>query len=79
MEVTCDRKSHTLTLLQKTYIDFLLQKFNIEKCKPASISLDPSIQLSRDQCSTTPKETARIKKFPYQELIEELIWLVTGS
>ena len=43
IEVTCDRESHILTLSQKIYIDSLLQKFNIEKYKPASTSLDPSI------------------------------------
>jgi len=43
IEVTCDRESHILILSQKIYIDSLLQKFNIEKCKPASTSLDPSI------------------------------------
>ena len=78
MEVTCDRESHTLTLSQKTYIDSLLRKFNMEKCKPASTPLDPSIQLSRDQCPTTPEETAEMKKFPYRELIGGLIWLTTG-
>ena len=79
MEVTRDRESRTLTLSQKTYIDSLLQKFNMEKCKPASTPLDPSIQLSRDQCPTTPEETAEMKKFPYRELIGGLIWLTTGS
>ena len=43
MEVTHDRKSHTLTLSQKTYIDSLLQKFYMEKCKLASIPLDSFI------------------------------------
>jgi len=57
----------------------LLQKFNIEKCKPAFTPLDPFIQLSQDQYPTTPEETARMKKFPYQELIGGLIWLTTES
>jgi len=51
----------------------------MEKCKLASIPLDPSIQLSRDQCPTTPEETAKMKKFPYRELIGGLIWLTTES
>ena len=42
-KVTYNRESHTLILSQKTYIDSLLQKFNIKKCKPASIPLDLSI------------------------------------
>jgi len=65
MEVTYDRESRTLTLSQKTYIDSLLQKFNMEKYKPASIPLNLFIQLSRDQCPITPEETAEMKKFPY--------------
>ena len=79
IEVTCDRESHTLILSQKTYIDSLLQKFNMKKCKLVSIPLDSSIQLSRDQCPTTPEETTEMKKFLYQELIGGLIWLTTGS
>ena len=79
MEVTHDKENHTLTLSQKTYTNSLLQKFNMENCKPASTPLDPSIQLNRDQCPTTPEKITEMKKFPYQELIGELIWLVSGS
>ena len=42
-KVTHNRESHTLILSQTTYIDSLLQKFNMKKCKLASIPLDLSI------------------------------------
>jgi len=77
IKVTCNRESHTLILLQKTYVNSLLWKFNMEKCKLASTPLDLFIQLSQDQYPTTPKKTAKMKKFPYWELIEGFIWIVT--
>jgi len=51
----------------------------MENYKPASIPLDPSIQLNQDQCPTIPKEVTEMKKFPYQELIGGFIWLTSGS
>ena len=63
MEVTHDRESHTLTLSQKTYIDSLLQKFNMEKCKPAFTPLDPFIQLNIPQLL---KKQLRWRNFPIE-------------
>jgi hypothetical protein len=79
MEVNRDRKRGTLALSQVTYIDSLLRKFNMADCKSVSVPLDPMVQLSREQCPTTPEVTAEMENIPYRTLIGGLVWLATAT
>ncbi len=79
MEVKRDRKNHTLSISQTTYIDSLLRKFGMTDCKSVSVPLDPTTQISREQCPNTPSDVADMQGVPYRELIGGLIWLSTAT
>ncbi|SJL02247.1 uncharacterized protein ARMOST_05573 [Armillaria ostoyae] len=79
MEVKRDRKNHTLSISQTTYIDSLLRKFGMTDCKSVSVPLDPMTQISREQCPNTPSDVADMRDIPYRELIGGLIWLSTAT
>jgi transposase InsO family protein len=79
MEVTRDRGKRTLTLSQTTYIDSLLRKFNMADCKAISVPLDPTVQLTREQCPTAPEAITEMRDIPYRELIGGIIWPTTAT
>jgi hypothetical protein len=79
MEIRRDHEKGTLALSQATYIDSLLRKFNMADCKSVSVPLDPTVQLSREQCPATPTALAEMKGTPYRELIGGLVWLATAT
>jgi hypothetical protein len=79
MEVNRNRKKGTLALSQTTYIDSLLRKFNMTDCKSVSVPLDPTVQLTRDQCPTTAEDIQDMQGVPYRELTGGLIWLATAT
>ncbi len=79
MEVKWDHKNHTLSISQTTYIDSLLRKFRMTDCKSVLVPLDPTTQISREQCPNTPSDVADMQGVPYRELIGGLIWLSTAT
>jgi hypothetical protein len=79
MEVNHNHEKGMLALSQTTYIDSLLRKFNMIDCKSISVPLDSMVQLSREQCPTTPTALAEMKGILYCELIRGLVWLVTAT
>jgi hypothetical protein len=79
MEVTRDREKRTLALSQTTYIDSLLRKFNMSDCKSVSIPLDPTTQITREQCPTSSEAITEMRSIPYRELIGGLVWLSTAT
>lgn len=79
MEVKRDRKKRTLSISQKTYIDSLLRKFHMENCKAVAVPLDPTVQLSREQCPKDESEILEMRSIPYRELIGGLVWLATAT
>jgi hypothetical protein len=76
MRIIYDHTTGTLTLDQSEYIDQMLQKFNLENLRPANTPLDPGVKLSRDMAPTTDEEKAISLKFPYQEIIGSVMYLM---
>ncbi len=73
MEIIRDRAARTISINQTLYIDSVLQRFNMEDCKPSAIPMDPNVQLSRDQCPTDALEIAEIQRHPYRGVVGSLI------
>ena len=78
MKVTCDRDAHTIALLQTTYIDAILTKYNFSDLKPLSIPMDLNIQLSCNQAPSSPTKATRMKHIPYQAAVGSLMHLAVG-
>ena len=79
MKVTCDRKVHTISLSQESYINTILTKYNFTDAKPVTIPLDPHIQLSELQCPKTTTKVAHMRNIPYHQAVGSLIHLTTGT
>jgi hypothetical protein len=74
LEIIRDRANRSISI-----IDSVLQRFNMEACKPAAVPMDTNIQLTRDQCPTDPQEIADMQRHSYWALFGSLIWITTAS
>ena len=79
MKVTQDCQACTISLLQESYVNGILAKYNFVDMKPISISLDPHIQLSEKQSPKTTNEIACMQNIPYHQAVGLLIHLATGT
>jgi hypothetical protein len=44
LEIIRDRANRGISINQTSYIDSVLQDFNMEACKPAAVPLDPNVR-----------------------------------
>ena len=79
MKVTRDHGNRTISLSQELYVNTILTKYNFTDVKPVSIPLNPHIQLSEKQSSTTTNEITCMRNIPYQQAVGSLIHLATGT
>ena len=64
---------------QQTYIERILERFNLQDTKTYANPLDPNIKLTKDQCLTTDEEKERMKKIPYRQAIGSLMWTAVAT
>nr|KYP70011.1 Retrovirus-related Pol polyprotein from transposon TNT 1-94 [Cajanus cajan] len=57
IEIYRDRNRKLLGLTQKSYMERILKRFNMEKCKPRDSPVAKEDKLSKDQC---PKNNIEI-------------------
>ena len=74
-----DRVARTLYISQRSYIESIIRRFNLEDAKPLTIPIDPNISLSKDHCAETEEEKKAMKNVPYREAIGALNWVAVGS
>ena len=68
-----------ITLSQHAYCEWLLKRFNMESCSPATTPLSPGLILSIEDCPTTPDEADEMKNIPFREALGSLIWLQVAT
>lgn len=64
----------SISIDQQHYISTVLQRFNMQDCKPASTPLDINEKLSKEMCPKTNAEQQQMAKIPYQEAIGCLMY-----
>ncbi|KAH9680956.1 hypothetical protein KPL71_026757 [Citrus sinensis] len=69
-----DRKNGILSLTQHKYIRKVLEKFNMDKCKPVQTPLPSHFRLSCQQCPSSDTEKAEMEKFPYSSAVRCLMY-----
>jgi hypothetical protein len=79
IEIKRNRKLGTIALSQRSYIDMLLERFNLQDANPLSIPMEPSAKLSVDQCPTTERECNEMKNVPYREIIGSLMYAALAT
>ena len=71
MSVTRDRAKKTIILDQKSYIDMILDHFEILRCNPVSTPMDLGTHLSK---STNNDELELVEQRDYQCLVGSMMW-----
>src|SRR5271168_196197 len=79
LAIVRDRTKRTLSISQKSYIESLLRRFNLEDAKNLTVPIDPNIRLSKDDCPVSVEDKQEMKGVPYQEAIGALNWVAVGT
>ena len=74
MEIVRDRKSCTLRLKQKSYIQKILKRFNLDGAKPAATPLPSHIKITKDDCPVDDIGKAEMAKIPYASAVGSLMY-----
>ena len=72
-------KSGSCSLNQQNYVKAVLEKFNMQECKPVSTPMNAGVKLVKDMCPKTQEELEEMEKVPYRSAVGSLIYLVTGT
>ncbi|KAH9680944.1 hypothetical protein KPL71_026750 [Citrus sinensis] len=74
VQLNRDRKNGILSLTHHKYIRKVLEKFNMDKCKPVQTPLPSHFRLSCQQCPNSDAEKAEMNKFPYSSAVGCLMY-----
>lgn len=74
MEICRDRIKKSLTLTQKSYIEKVLQRFNMNQAKVVSTPIGNHFKLSSTQCPQTEEEIREMDKIPYASAVGSIMY-----
>jgi len=74
MEIRRDRQAGKLFLSQQRYIEKVLDRFNMNDCKPVSTPLAAHFKLSSDLCPDTKEDMEYMSHVPYANAIGSLMY-----
>jgi hypothetical protein len=69
-----DRSKRLIGLSQDTYIDKILNWFNMQDSKKGFLPMSHVITLSKKQCPTDPDEQERMRAIPYASTIGSIMY-----
>jgi len=69
----------SLELDQSTYLTKVLERFNMESCRPIATPLEAGTKLDKSMSPTTDEDMGRMRELPYRELIGSLMYLSQGT
>jgi hypothetical protein len=76
-EVKHDHARRTISLNQRSYIQTMTEKFNLNNVKPTHLPALPGEILSRAQSPSNPEERDQMIDVPYAQAIGHVLWPVT--
>ena len=74
IKILRDRLKKTLILSQETYIDKVLERFNMKNSKEGDIPTRSGVVLSKEQCPKTPQEEEDMRQYPYASAVGSLMY-----
>jgi hypothetical protein len=69
-----DRSKRLIRLSQDTYIDKILNRFDMRDSKKGVLPMSHGITLSKSQCATTPDEQKKMSEIPYASAIGSIMY-----
>ena len=76
MKISCDRKNRKFWLSQKSYIEKVLERFNMSKGKVVCSLLVGHLKLSSKQCPTSEKDMKEMSKVSYASVVGSLMYVM---
>ena len=77
--IRIQRTKETIKLDQEIYIESILKRFNMDKCKPVAVPMNNSEKLTKEESPKSNNETAAMKDVPYQEAVGCLMYLAQST
>ena len=74
MKIVRDREKGQIWLSQESYIEKVLERFNMHKAKPVGSPFANHFKLSSKQCPTSEKDKEEMKKVPYASAVGSLMY-----
>ena len=74
MKISCDRKNKKLWLSQESYIEKVLERFNMSKAKAVCSPLAGHLKLSSKKCPISEKDMKEMSKVPYTFAVGSLMY-----
>jgi len=74
LKVTRNCKNRTILLSQTTYINTMLDRFDLSAAKPYCFPMVPRIIYSKNDSPSSPQEAVCMEKMPYHEAIGSLMY-----
>jgi len=74
MQIHRDRNDRKIWLSQKNYLRKILQRFNMQECKPISTPLPINFKLSSSMCHSSVAERMEMSRVPYASGVESLMY-----
>src|SRR6266853_2889749 len=74
LKVTRNCKNRTILLSQTTYINTMLDRFDLSAAKPYRFPMVPRIIYSKNDSPSSPQEAVCMEKMPYHEAIGSLMY-----
>lgn len=74
-----DQESNQISMSQEGFIENIIQKFNMEDCKPVQTPLNPSVKLSKAMSPKNEEERKEMSSKPYRSLIGSLMYLAIST
>ncbi|VVA35697.1 PREDICTED: Retrovirus-related Pol poly from, partial [Prunus dulcis] len=72
--ISKDRKNGVLGLSQKSYIEKVLKRFNMQNCTGSDIPISKGDKLSTEQAPKTEQEKLEMVDKPYASLVGSLMY-----
>lgn len=79
MRIQRDRNLGTISNDQRTYIEQIIKRFNMQDSNPVKTPLDINARLSKNQEAKTEEEKRKMSKMPYREALGSLMYACQGT
>ena len=79
IQITRDRTKGAIQINQTKYIENILQRFNMQDCKPAATPMQSGIRLSKKMSPSNDKELEDIANVPYQNTVGSIMYAMLGT
>ena len=77
IEIFCDRSQGLLGLSQKTYINKILERFNLEKCSAGVVPIQKGDKFNAMQCPKNELEREKMRNIPHASVVGSLMYAQT--